>query len=303
MQMQTIVQQSPGSDYALRAVEALEEVGATASLGEVGYVYYRHRQYENARETFALALEEDDLADAELAYRTYYLAASYEDDGYPEEAIPLYDEATTFDPDSPYTHRAKYWAARATESTGDALGASARYADLASNGPGGEFSTEAAFRAGYVLLKDGDPAGAVAAWNRLDADEGRAGALLGGPGARTELEEIAEARAAYDAARNRDPLGFYGLEAARELGPETAIDGGDYEALPTVEDPDWDVVATWLNGGGKWRRPLLRRAPRATCSWWGCGVRRSRRSVRWTLTSWRRCVQPGSWGFVTKRHG
>src|SRR5690606_27341697 len=113
-------------------------------------------------------------------------------------------------------HRAMYWAARVTEGTGDDAGASRRYADLASTAYG-PFTEEAAFRAGYVLYKAGDTAGALAAW---DAVEGSATARLEYWRGRA-LEQIGDqtaATAAFERAVALGPLDLHGMEAARELG-------------------------------------------------------------------------------------
>jgi len=246
-QLVAIVQQDAGSLYAPMAIADLEEAGFTADPGDAGYVAYRHRRYRQARELLATSLADGSLTASQRAWRTYYLAASYEDAGYPADAIPLYDEAAALDPGSDIAHRAQYWAARSAEALGDTTSASARYLALALATPQRTFTAEAAFRAGYVRLIAGDAAGAVDAWQTDGAmRDGRMLYWLGR--ANRDLGDVAAAEAAFSEAVTRDPLSFFGIEAARELG-QPPDDTPDYQPAVTGAPPDWDAIATWLGGG------------------------------------------------------
>lgn len=246
-QLLAIIQGDAASSYALTAINALEAEGITVDPGDAGYVAYRRRDYPSARTLLQASLADPGLTASERAWRTYYLAASYEDAGYPADAIPIYDQAAALDPGSGVAHRAQYWAARSAERIEATADASARYLALAVNGPPGTFTGEAAFRAGYVLLDAGDAAEAVAAWQASGA--ARDGRMLYWLGRAYEaLGDTASADAAFAEAANADPFEFFGMEAARELG-RPPDDFPDYTPMPEPPATDWDAIATWLAGG------------------------------------------------------
>ena len=250
--LQRVIAEFPGSLAARWAIEELRAAGIGVDPGAEGLVYYRHGMYEEARAVLERAVAEvEGDAPGALAFEAYYLGAALEDGGHPVEAIAAYDMAATADPGSPYAHRARYWAARVMESLGDAQGASARYAALVIEGPAGEFTADAARRAGEVLLAAGDRAGAADTWERLgvrdDAEilywKGRALEALGNGEA---------ARAAFEAAVAANPFDFYAQEAARKLGQAGDLDVS-YEPLPGAGEPDWASIESWLvevSGGG-----------------------------------------------------
>lgn len=246
-QLQAIVVRDAGSPYASLAISALETEGYSVDAGDAGYVAYRHRQYPEARELLHASLDDPALTVSERAWQTYYLAAAYEDAGYPAEAIPIYDDAAALDPASDIAHRAQYWAARSAERLGRSSDASARYLALAVTGPSGSFSGEAAFRAGFVLFEAGDASGAISAWDASGAvRDGRMLYWLGR--AHQSLGDPASATAAFTEAATADRLSFFGMEAARELG-QPPDDFPDYVPLSEPGRPDWDAIATWLAGG------------------------------------------------------
>jgi soluble lytic murein transglycosylase len=248
-QLREIVRSEPSSDYAVLAIDDLRMAGRAVDGGSEGYVYYRRRSFAQAREVLGAAVLELGLAASDLAFRTYYLAASYEDAGFPAESVPLYDEVAAIAPvGSPYGHRAKYWAARATESVGGLAAASERYLTLAAGGPPGEFTAEAAFRAGFVLLKEGDAGGALAAWDAAEI-EADARLLYWTGRAREAIGDADGARVAYQAAVAAGPYGLYGEEAGRLLGIEPPLDVS-YRTLGDVPPMDWQAIAEWVGGGG-----------------------------------------------------
>ncbi len=246
-QLRAVIAFSSGSLLAVEALDDLEAAGAFVDPGEAGYVLYQRRRYAEAVERFELALQDPALTPADRAFRVYYMAASLEDDGLWAASILVYEQVQEADPDSPFVHRAAYWAARAHESLGNFETASARYETLALEGPPGQFTEESAFRAGYTLFRAGDPEGGVLAWSRLDVSsdprtlywKGRAQLLIGDTPGATE---------SFTAALEADPLEFYGVEAARQLG--TVIDPGfTHSPVEAPPPPDWDAIATWLAGG------------------------------------------------------
>lgn len=268
-QLRAIVANNPSSAQALPALTALHTAGLDVDPGDEGLVDYRQGRYADARTILTAAIAEPGISAADLAYRTYYLAATDDDSGDVADAVKYYDATAAIDTGSVYVHRAKYWAARAIEGAGDASDASARYVDLVVNGPPGEFTSEAAFRAGYVLLNAGDPAGAVAAWQKVSATndarllywKGRAEDLAGDPAA---------ARQSYSQAQQADPLGFYGQAAGRKLGTGGSVNVG-YQARDLNQPVDWGAIASWLNGliPGK----LPGSAPTAAAELAGLGMR------------------------------
>lgn len=252
-QLQAIVYEAPATSLADRAVDDLVAAGYTVDPGQMGYVKYRRRDFAAAREVLGQGVSEPGISASTLAFRTYYLAASYDDAGLKAESIPLYDSIAQIDPSSPYVHRAAYWAARAAEALGDAPSASARYVNVVRSTPAGEFTRESAFRAGLVLLQAGDAAGALDTWDSLGVvDDGRqlywrARALeaLDAPGAVSTFAESAA----------RDPVSFYGQAAAVRAGLAPVPDAG-YEGFNATSRIDWDAIAAWLQAGAVAPEPV-----------------------------------------------
>lgn len=243
-QLQAIVNNSPASKQAPGAIAQLRAAGYTVTAGDEGLVDYRHGLYAAAIAVLTPGIAEPGLAPATLAFRTFYLAAAYEDSGDVANAVKFYDQAAGIATDSAYVHRAKYWAARVIEGTGDVQSAANRYAELVRNGPTGEFSAESAFRAGYALLRSGSPQAAVDTWRSLGVTsdarllywEGRTFAGLG---------DKANASDSYARAAAVSPFDFYSIEASRELGGVTPLDVTYRQrALPTTID--WTSISTWL---------------------------------------------------------
>ncbi|MBI2767287.1 MAG: transglycosylase SLT domain-containing protein [Chloroflexi bacterium] len=242
-ELRRIMDLTPASRFALVVVAELRAAGEPVNAGDEGLAYYRAGRPVDARRVLQAAIAEPGLAPQAVAFRNFFLGAALEDLGDAAGAVAAYDRSAAAD--ASYRHRASYWAARVTESAGDARGASQRYVALVTAGPAGEFTQEAAFRAGYVLLASGDPAGAVAAWDGLaiaaDARvlywKGRALAASGAPGASD----------AYAAAVRADPLSFYGVEAARVLGQVAALDVR-YVAMKAPAATDWAALESWLAG-------------------------------------------------------
>jgi soluble lytic murein transglycosylase len=241
-----IVYNTPTSRFAPAAVKALDELGQPADPGQVGYVYYRHRALSEAERVLGPLVDGyAGQAGPEAAFATYYLAATLEDAGRLREAVELYDRAAGLD-SGPYRHRSLYWAARTTETLGDLEAASRRYADLAANGPGGEFSAEAGFRAGYTLYRAGDPAAAVATWD-LDGVSTDARTFYWKGRALEAAGNATAARAAYREAYDRGPIDFYGMAAGERLGARAPLNTG-YRARALQPHPEWDAISTWLSG-------------------------------------------------------
>ncbi|MEO9256721.1 MAG: tetratricopeptide repeat protein, partial [Tepidiformaceae bacterium] len=244
-QLQTIVRDSPGSALAPKAVADLKAAGYAVDAGQEGLVDYRNSLYDDAATVLTAAIAEPGQAPAGMAFRTFYLAAVDEDTGKLDDAVHFYDQAADIGADSPYTHRAKYWAARVLENSGDVKAASARYVDLVLHGPAGEFTSEAAFRAGYTLYKAGSDASAVAAWNALGVSND-ARVLYWEGRAFEGLKDEASARAAYTAAVAAGPMDFFGLQAALALGTAAPLDVS-YRQRTLTTAVDWTAISTWLN--------------------------------------------------------
>ena len=266
-QLRTIVTRNPGSNFAGLAIERLDSAGLGVDPGLAGLSHYRRGRYAQAKEVLLPAIGTAPTAN-DLALRAYFLAASYEDTGEPGDAVHYYDVAAASGATTDYVHRAMYWAARVTENTGAAVNASARYAQLAASAPG-EFTEEAAFRAGLVLYQAGDSAGALSAWEAL---EGAASARLEYWRGRA-LEEAGDdtgARAAYERAVVLGPLDLHGLEAARELGEAPRFNVA-YRDRNLDRAIDWAAISSWLStriGGAP-----AGSAPTAACELMAAGLR------------------------------
>lgn len=240
----TLVASQSGSRLAVQAVAQLHAAGLPVDAGQEGLIYYRRGAYQDARLVLLDGIAEPGISPATLAFRLYYLAAAYEDAGVPDEAIIYYDRAAAAGGSDLYTHRAKYWAARVTEGMGDVVGAGERYRALVANGPAGEFTSEAAFRAGYTLLREGDTPGAVAAWDAVGAGVGARVAYWKGR-ALGQVGRSTDSAAAYRQAVTLGPLEFYGVEAARELAQAPPIDTS-YRKRNLAAGADWEAIGLWL---------------------------------------------------------
>lgn len=244
-QLQILIARSPSSRVALQALEILLEAKIPVDAGIAGLVYYRQGEYAKAIEVLEAGVATP-IDAASLTFRLYYLAATREALGEHEEAIALYDRAAATGATSPFIHRAKWWAARLTEDVSPPFVASVRYLAIVTEGPAGEFTEEAAFRAGYTLYRSAAPANAITTWDAVGATTDTR--LLYWRGrAYEDTGSAASARTQFEMAVTADPLSFYGMESARLLGnpPDTDV---SYESLGDVPSIDWTALETWLGG-------------------------------------------------------
>jgi len=210
-----------------------------------GVVDYRARRDDAARQALTRAIAAGDHP----AEATYYLAALDERLGDEPTAIDRYRRAHDLDPASPLADDALWWRGRLLEKAGRFDEARLDYQALTAGYPTASRAGDAAFRVGLMLERAGDRAGAAAAWEALatapatSAEDrlrarfwrGRALLALGGPAARTALEELAS-----DPASEGD---FYALRASVLLGTVGA------SAEPTATPPpptDWDALGREL---------------------------------------------------------
>ena len=241
-QLRAIIAESPATEEALSSIRDLRQAGYEVDPGDEGFVYYRHRAYPEARAVLEPAVQDPAASGAALAYRTYFLAAAYDDDGYYLEAVPLYDAVAAEPEAGVFAHRARYWAARALESAGRFTEAARRY-DAVAGEVGGEFAREAVFRSGFARLRAGDVAGAVAAWAARDIAEARTHYWRGR--ALEELGDVEAAQRAYLDAVALQPRAFHGIEARRALAQDVRGDGR-YRPLAPPPVTDWEGLAVWL---------------------------------------------------------
>lgn len=286
-QLRAIVTNFPGTRYASLALVTMNDEGIAIDPGVAGLAYYRAGSYQQAIDVLMAGLASAESA-TETAFRAFYLGASYEEIGDGSAAIRYYDMAANSGAGGPYIHRAKYWAARVSEWTGPAADVSARYVALVRDGPAGEFTSEAAFRAGYVLLEAGDGPGALAAWD----------AFVEGSSARLEYwrarallatGDSQGAVSAYERASELGPLELYGIEAARQLGRSAPIDVS-YKMRNLAQPIDWGFIESWLQGriGGSPPGSL----PTAACELAGVGLTSAATAEIWGANAsadpWRR---------------
>lgn len=243
-QLRAVMSESPSSPFASRAIADLTDAGYAVDPGREGFVYYRRGAYTDARRVLAVAAVAPGLSAADRAFRSYYLAAAYEDSGSLATAVQWYDIAASADPGSAIAHRAQYWAARTVETLGDVRSASARYQSLVRSGPAGEFTAEAAFRAGYTLFAAGDASAAISTWTNL-AVEPDARLLYWQARAYERIGNATAAREAYAKAASVGPFDFHGLLAVTALGQAASPDV-TYRPRTYPRTVDWDSIATWL---------------------------------------------------------
>ena len=205
-------------------------------------MYYRHRAFAQARAVLLPAVQDPAASAEQLAYRTYFLAAAYDDEGFYLEAVPLYDAVAAAPEAGVFAHRARYWAARALENAGRFGEAAARY-DIVAGETGAEFAAEAVFRSGFVRLRVGDVVGAIEAWAAQDVAEARTHYWRGR--ALEELGDDEAAQRAYLDAVALQPRAFHGIEARRALEVDVGGDGR-YRRLAPPPITDWEGLAAWL---------------------------------------------------------
>lgn len=242
--LRAVVDETPADPQAAAAIDALLAAGEGVNLVDAGYVYYRARRYADAAAALEAALAVDPPLDRERQiYALYYLAATTEDRGNPAAAVPLYDQVVALGPASAFAHRAQYWAARSQERLGEWEDGSQRYVALANAEPRGEFTAEAAFRAGFLLYARGEPAAAAAAWEAVGDNSPRVLFWRGVAFAASGEEDLATA--AFDAAIRAGPLDFYGLEAARAVGEAGTLDVR-YRPRDLSRQIDWGAAEAWV---------------------------------------------------------
>ncbi len=241
-QLRAIIAESPWTEEALFSVRDLRQAGYEVDPGQEGFVYYRHRAFAEARAVFQVAVQDPAASAADLAYRTYFLAAAYDDGGFSLQAVPIYDTVAAWPEAGVFAHRARYWAARAIESAGRFEEAALRY-DVVAGEVGAEFAQEAVFRSGFARLRVGDVRGALAAWAAQEVAEARTHYWRGR--ALEELGEAEEAQRAYLGAVALQPRAFHGIEARRALALDVGGDGR-YQRLAPPPVPDWEGLAAWL---------------------------------------------------------
>ncbi len=254
---------APLSREATLAIAELEAAGLDVQAGQAGFILYRRGAYAEAARLLTAAVAEPGIDPGERTFRAYYLAAALEELGRVDEAVAWYDAAAGTGAASPFVHRAKYWAARVLETAGRGAEAAERYLALVTAGPPGEFSQEAAFRAGYGRYVAGDIAGALAAWEgagaatspRLEYWRGRTLEAAGRPSAAEE---------AYRRAVALDRFDFYAIEAAARLGEPVLLLEVGYRQRELDRGIDWEAIAGWLRErvGGDWPGS----APTAACA-------------------------------------
>jgi len=253
LELRALLAAAPLSREATLALGALAAAGYSVDPGQAGFILYRRGAYAEAVRVLRAGVDEPGIGAATRTYRAYYLAAALEELGRVDEAVAWYDAAAATGAASPFVHRAKYWAARVLESAGRRGESAVRYLDLVVAGPPGEFTGEAAFRAGYERYVEGDIAGALAAWEqtaaaaspRLEYWRGRALEAAGRKG---------KAADAYRRAVALDRFDFFAIEAAARLGePVLALEVA-YRQRDLSRGVDWEVIAAWLRGriGGGW---------------------------------------------------
>ena len=241
-QLRAIIAESPWTEEALFSVRDLRQAGYEVDPGQEGFVYYRHRAFAQARAVLLPAVQDPAASAEQLAWRTYFLAAAYDDEGFYLESVPLYDAVAAEPGAGVFAHRARYWAARALENAGHFGEAAARY-DVVAGETGAEFAAEAVFRSGFVRLRVGDVAGAIEAWAAQDVAEARTHYWRGR--ALEELGDDEAAQRAYLDAVALQPRAFHGIEARRALEMDVGGDGR-YRRLAPPPVPDWEGLAAWL---------------------------------------------------------
>lgn len=244
-QLRAVIEDNPESRFALLAITDLRNAGVDVDPGAEGLVYYRGGLYARAKLVLSVAKDDPSISAQVRAFRGFYYAATLEDSGDATGAIAAYDGIVD---DVRYVHKARYWAARVLEGSGDGRGASVRYYALASALPRGEFTTEAAFRAGYTLFRAGDSR-AAETWSSLGVS--RDSRLLYWKGrALDQLGNKGDAATSYREAVAADARSFFGQEAAVALGGSRFSETAYVSRRVGSDALNWAEFERWLLGRG-----------------------------------------------------
>ena len=251
-----LVYQYPASPQALNALETLTAAGITVDLLSQGILHYQRGAYDQALAALDAFLAGDPTA-ADAARAHSYRGFIRQDQGAPDGALIEYEASLALDAAGSLASEAAWARADLLEELGRAADAALAYGELWRAYPTSEHAAEAAFRSGFLPFRDGDAAGAQAAWSKtLVAPLGASGLArihlwLGK--AELALGDGQEATTQFQQAQQAAPDSFSALRAeawAAEQGTTPPpVQGLATAPTQPVGAPDWAAVEAWLAAG------------------------------------------------------
>jgi soluble lytic murein transglycosylase len=252
------VQAAPRSRAAQAALEELvalrDPFAATLEAAETRFEQHRYREALAAYDAVLQTSPDDERAPRARYDRGIALVRLNQD----AAGIAALQEVARLHPGSAAAAEGLFRSGRILESRADLDGAAAAYqAVLELPGAGGARGPEAQFRQAFVAFRQGELARAAAGWRDLAgraeeaADRARASFWLGT--ARAAAGERDAARAAWAAALDADPGGFYGLRAADHLAGGEAAEPRARPGRPLPPAPQANLTAevrAWVAARG-----------------------------------------------------
>jgi soluble lytic murein transglycosylase len=249
-----LVRSYPASPQALNALETLTAAGVAVDLLSQGVVHYQRGAYDQALAALDGFLAANPTA-ADGARARYYRGVIRQDQGLPDEALVEYESSIQLDGAGSPAVEAGWARAGLLEALGRTTDAALAHGELWRAHPTSEHAAEAAFRSGFLPLRNGDLLGAQAAWQRtliapLGAD-GLARIHLWLGKVALALGDGQEAVAQFQQAQQTAPDSLSALRAeawAAEQGMTPLPAQGGSTAAPTQQSEtlDWTAVEAWL---------------------------------------------------------
>lgn len=242
-ELQEVVVTMPDTLYASRALAALDEMGEAGVITaeQRGIVAYHAGDYGAAIGLFTSVIDEHPESDQAW----YYRGMSHLRTGDIAAAAADLREVAARVPESPHAATALVTAGRLLEGLGEPDQARQVYEQAIERYGETEAGANARIRLGLMRYVTGDLNGATELW--MDGGHPQVEFWLGK--AREQAGDIPGARAAWQAAVQADPDGYYGFRAMDLLG---TINGPASPAATTTADLRaprdlWPVLTDWLS--------------------------------------------------------
>jgi soluble lytic murein transglycosylase len=248
--LRTSISQFPRSRKAPEAVQLLEDLGGMRAEDRfyAGIIRYLFWNFAGARADFDAYLAAFPDGDNAVEAR-YYRALSSPAKATTAQLLQLAAD----EPDDDFAPMALLEAGKAQEELDDYASAASIYSGLISRYPTRDAGMSGAFRLGLAQYMQSDFDAALATWNDLlgrnPQPDVQAESLFWSGKALAAKDEVAGARAKYQAAAAVRPVDYYVMNAEVELNPPPASSGFDPDPA-NVSATDENEVAQWFAKNG-----------------------------------------------------